>query len=350
MNSIFYALDTKTNQYVDAYEADKDRFGDYICPDCKEPLIIRQGDKRAWHFAHKKDSYCSAETSLHIAAKKIIQNSSYIYIPKRMSVLSCEEGQTVKISKAVVEQSVGDVRPDIIITLDGTREQICVEIAVTHKVENEKVEKLKQLGVSTIEIDLSNIDSDITLDKLKQIILSKNDRKYWVYDSMERAINTFVRNNTRILDFMPTNNELVFHRCPISARCDKLFNGIARYIDCKHCIFCYKYENDRAYCLGDLRIAEPNDIGESLQKLKQKYINYENGYLYYIFNYRCPQCGKELHWKVNDVDGSKFLGCNYPECKFTVDPKRFKDRFCEHSFYITYEAEKELEENNGERI
>lgn len=346
LNKVFYAYDTKLDKYVDVNEAQKRRFGDYICPDCKEPLIIRKGDKRVWHFAHKKYTYCSSETSLHIAAKKILQDSNFIYLPKRQYVLNNILGETVKIAKVDTEPKIENVRPDIVITLEN-RQQIAIEIAVTHKVESEKLEKLQKLGLSTIEIDLSNIDQDITLEELRIFILSDNEHKYWLYDSMERTVNTFVHNNTRILDFMPVNNELVFHRCPISARCDKLLNGIARYIDCKHCIFCYKCENDRAYCLGDLRIAEPDDIGESLQKLKQKYKSYENGFLYYIFNHRCPQCGRVLRWKTNEVDGSSFLGCKYPECKFTADPVKFKDYLCKNSFYVTYEQEMEENKNNG---
>lgn len=341
MNKVFYAYDTKNDKYVDVNEAQKHRFGDYICPDCKEPLIIRKGNKKVWHFSHKKYTYCSSETSLHIATKNIIKESNFIYLPKRQCLLNNIEGQTVKIAKVETEVALGNVRPDIVITLD-TGEQIGIEIAVTHKVENDKLEKLKNLGLSTIEIDLSNIDSNITLEELKVILLSDNDRRYWIYDSSQKTVDSFILKNTRILDFTPKNNELVFHRCPINVRCDKTFKGVARSIDCKHCIFCYKYENNKAYCLGDLRIVKPEDTRCSLQQLKQKYKGYENGYLYYIFNHRCPQCGKQLHWKVNDIDGSSFLGCNYPECKFTVDPIRFKDHLCKYSLYIPYESEKEF--------
>ena len=346
MNKVFYAYDTKLDKYVDVNEAQKRRFGDYICPDCKEPLIIRKGDKRVWHFAHKKYTYCSSETSLHIAAKKILQDSNFIYLPKRQNVLNNMLGETVKIDKVDIEPKIENVRPDILITLEN-RQQIAIEIAVTHKVESEKLEKLQKLGLSTIEIDLSNIDQDITLEELRIFILSDNEHKYWLYDSTINAINNYVLKNETILDFTPKSNELVFRPCPISARCNKILKGVARLIDCKHCIFCYKVDGYKAHCLGNVRIAEPNDIGCKIEDLKQKYKGYENGFLYYIFNHRCPQCGRLLRWKTNEVDGSSFLGCHYPECKFTADPGKFKDYLCKNSFYVTYEQEMEENNNNG---
>lgn len=61
---------------VEAAEAQ--RGPDYVCPQCKGILILKQGRKVIWHFAHKPPTDCSwaaGETIFHLEAKKLVRDS-----------------------------------------------------------------------------------------------------------------------------------------------------------------------------------------------------------------------------------------------------------------------------------
>lgn len=45
---------------------------DYICPSYQERVILRQGEIKTAHFAHKVSEVCNQETILHKAAKHLI--------------------------------------------------------------------------------------------------------------------------------------------------------------------------------------------------------------------------------------------------------------------------------------
>lgn len=49
---------------------DADPAGSYRCPGCGSELIVRQGELRRAHFAHRRGDGCSIESVLHRAAKR----------------------------------------------------------------------------------------------------------------------------------------------------------------------------------------------------------------------------------------------------------------------------------------
>lgn len=54
---------------------------------------------------------------------------------------------------------------------------LIIEIKVTHGVEENKLNKIKELNISALEIDLSQIDRDIDFDKLVDIIVNGTKQK-----------------------------------------------------------------------------------------------------------------------------------------------------------------------------
>jgi hypothetical protein len=44
----------------------------YRCPGCGSPLVLKRGEVRSPHFAHKSHAFCSPETSLHLGVKNWI--------------------------------------------------------------------------------------------------------------------------------------------------------------------------------------------------------------------------------------------------------------------------------------
>ncbi len=50
----------------------------YTCPECKGIVILKQGRKVIWHFAHKPPTDCrwaTGETLAHLQAKKLVRDA-----------------------------------------------------------------------------------------------------------------------------------------------------------------------------------------------------------------------------------------------------------------------------------
>ncbi len=149
-----------------------------FCPGCKQPLVAKKGDIREQHFAHKsKDFDCEHgfQSALHYMAKDIFMELEYLIFIKN--------GKPVKykIDSVQLECKVDEIIPDIIVICDGR--PFIVEIYVTHAVDEIKKQKIQNLRISTIEIDLSKYPRDnLNKETLKQVLLSSENYS-WIYDS-----------------------------------------------------------------------------------------------------------------------------------------------------------------------
>jgi len=164
------------------------------CPCCGSSVIARQGDVREWHFAHSLGADCehAAETALHLAAKQIIVESGGFTIPQRKltSQLYLPDGRSgfgevlrpemwIDFDSVESEKQVGMIRPDIVAMLGNLA--IGIEVAVTHFVGDEKKDALIQLGMPTVEIDLSDMKfNELNWETLKEIVINSTESKYWI--------------------------------------------------------------------------------------------------------------------------------------------------------------------------
>lgn len=117
----------------------------YLCPECKERLILRKGDVRAHHFSHRQDSECNPETRLHKSAKALVVKMVNDLIagaaksPKLFSRHSlCGGGSsgllTTDITRAEEEYRLPFGRILDVAILNGDKVVLGVEIYVTHRV------------------------------------------------------------------------------------------------------------------------------------------------------------------------------------------------------------------------
>lgn len=168
----------------------------FFCPCCNEIVIARQGKKNAWHFAHKSKGYCEGafQTSLHLMAKDILQKTKIFYLPAvnteshllydriNTKPIEIHKGGAINIDNVILEKRTENIIPDII--MNSGERTFLVEIFVTHKVDNEKRNRIKNLGISTIEIDLSNFDREITEEQLTPILTRNSKNKYWIWNKI----------------------------------------------------------------------------------------------------------------------------------------------------------------------
>lgn len=132
------------------------------CPACGRTLIAKKGRRTAAHFSHHGNGTgCgkNVETNAHIWAKEVLNREKLIMLPAVRATVGKETLQTYgerifEFKHAELEKWLGDIVPDVILTTKDGR-QLLVEVMVTHACGPEKIAKLRDRGLATLEVDLS---------------------------------------------------------------------------------------------------------------------------------------------------------------------------------------------------
>ncbi len=269
------------------------------------------------HFAHEPHTHCEYgyESSLHLAAKDILSRSKKMVIPpvyvefpqsgKPKELISKE--RKIPIDDVELEKRFDDIIPDIVV-YSGDK-YFFIEIYVTHPIDDEKLKKLKEKNISTIEIDLSKIKRDISVEELSDILLKSSDRKSWKYHAVSEK---WYQQFEKASDKMPlTQRGLALHvdGCPIGIRNRKEKNYANFVDDCTGCEYCFSYAHEGyILCSGRERIATKKDFLIS----KEERISNSNSLP--LLARKCPYCNVQLvSKKIGDDQG---WGC--PHCPFFI--------------------------------
>lgn len=199
-----------------------------ICPACEVKLQARLGKgKRRPHFSHNNEA-CNIEnaqqTALHLLAKEILTESNHIKLPAyvvegsesgfvdydcsykairdQLSSIEVTRPTSYQFDNVVLEKKVSDIVPDILIWRSSNGKKLIIEIAVTHFVDNEKREKIKKLGISALEIDLSQLPKmEFDRNFLKDKIIERIDSKAWIHNmNYSKALDKLAERNSKIAD------------------------------------------------------------------------------------------------------------------------------------------------------
>lgn len=193
---------------------------DCVCPGCGARLVARNNGKlKIAHFAHHQAPECATglQTALHLAAKDVFLQHRTFRLPGAAGIigfhadnfeaepyfagfdfeaggyqhaveheldLDCEYNfppRSVAIRQVLLEHRTADIIPDIILETEAGL--LLVEVAVTHFIDEVKLDKIKRLGLSTIEIDLSKCGRDLAGDKLADLLIYQTEHKRWVHNA-----------------------------------------------------------------------------------------------------------------------------------------------------------------------
>lgn len=164
-----------------------------VCPGCGSELVLKQGKRRRF-FAHHNapGSNRCVESAIHAAAKQVLIEHGALVVPevafelstatvtgqvlREVEVLSSQ--RWIRFDRTVAEVTIGDIRPDAV-GYRGER-QLLVEMYFRHRVDPDKREKLRKLGLPALEIDLSDLDQLDDLDAVKERVLESVFYKEWL--------------------------------------------------------------------------------------------------------------------------------------------------------------------------
>ena len=214
------------------------------CPVCDGSLVARQGKIKEHHFAHASGEECrhAAETALHLAAKDILAKRKEIVLPEvevhlpdasRRSAIAPQ--RRYAIESAEVERKTGSIIPDVIVEVSGR--QLLVEVTVTHGVDDDKLAKIRELGLSCLEIDLSDAPRGLGRDALETIVVDGSAQKRWLHNVRANEARNRMLSEATLLPSVERGLAWHVDGCPIPARVWKgkpYANVIHDCIGCKH--------------------------------------------------------------------------------------------------------------------
>lgn len=228
-----------------------------VCPSCKAPLIARQGEKNIHHFAHASGASCDGayETSLHLAAKEVLREEMHIVLPAATMTLNNNRAPIEfapeldhKIDSIELEKKLGTTIPDV--TAIIARNKLAIEIKVTHGIDDEKLARITEEGISTLEIDLSDLPRDINKEQIRYQVVESVARKSWIYNAYAVARHAeLVKSGTK-MPVIVRGMALHIDYCPKPAR---VFHGkpYANVMDdCLHCEFNLHVGGEFIVCCG----------------------------------------------------------------------------------------------------
>jgi len=316
MNELIFAI--KDEKLVSIDDVEKGVQCGCICPCCGENLVAKKGNIKCHHFAHISGSNCDYgyETSLHRLAKEMMEELDYIVLPSVEIGKGKHNGEIIykpfkaKIQKIELEKKFNNIRPDILITVNN--KILAIEIYVNHKVDFDKIQKVKADNLAMIEINLRELNKDKEKNNpskikeiLKEIFLSENDdRKYWVFNKKK---NEYIKNNNL------QKNVIYYFGKPFVDKCPKLnyFRNEKSNLwanvknHCKECMYFLEYDKTT---LSVLCSNKENFIGVKADKKKSIPINYFNNHI--IVNCNAPIKPLNKYTLKREILIDECINCN----------------------------------------
>ena len=128
---------------------------DFSCPLCENEVVLKRGDVRRPHFAHKPDTGCSGEGVRHKVAKQMIYvmylqtvRSPMMSVTTFRRCPNCSQGvllsQTPQYDDVACEVDVGRHRIDVALLRDG-KPVSGIEVRDTHPVDDAKWDAFEEL-------------------------------------------------------------------------------------------------------------------------------------------------------------------------------------------------------------
>lgn len=187
-----------------------------------EEVIPVLSEKKQKHFRRYTDKTAKSISRVHVnqrefsehlihkLAKQLFENRKIdrISLPEDilnldMSRISSSKTAVMSISSCEIEKRIKSasgnyIIADILCTLVNGK-QLIVEMVATHNCSTKKIDTIKELGIDTIEIDISDMISDKPLSEdvetaLIHRISFKELGTKWVYNTKKEELSSFFNN------------------------------------------------------------------------------------------------------------------------------------------------------------
>ncbi len=206
-NLLQLAPDSKNN-IQSIYKVQTGKNCNCFCPICNEPLIAKNKNKiskkplshgqKMAHFAHESGSDCigAGESALHLMAKEVLKEFKTLMLPKLIyKGLELINKQSIVFDKVELERRLNHKKswivPDSILYKND--KSLFIEFYKSHQTEDEKIEKIKNINISCLEINVNHIDplkddGEVNKDGLRKLLEHETEFKYWLHNSIQEEL------------------------------------------------------------------------------------------------------------------------------------------------------------------
>lgn len=171
----------------------------YFCPGCGEEVILRRGEVKIAHFAHKSGTNCTKESILHKTAKNLIidtitNDRENVRIKRHCAICGAEHYQSLPpdIVSAVPERRLESGFIADVGLLDSSKVRAAIEVHVTHFVDERKE---NEIGIPFIEVEGEDITEDAK--NLKPI---KDNLKEYICRNCQDELPTYLEECRKIAE------------------------------------------------------------------------------------------------------------------------------------------------------
>lgn len=166
-----------------------------VCPKCGARLQAKLPKTKkdfTPRFAHHHAETCdyATETAIHLKAKEIIEKEKRLIIPsveasyKNLSK-ELSPSKEIHFDRVILERKVDDIIPDIMVYKNNR--PLMIEIKITHGIDKIKYKKIKKIGISTLEIELTNMKNNFDPESLRKALINITDNKHWIYNTRQKG-------------------------------------------------------------------------------------------------------------------------------------------------------------------
>ena len=263
----------------------------YSCPRCGDDVILRRGEIKIAHFAHKAESACTSETIAHKTAKLLIFQVFSDWKLGQGQELIVEVGcnfyefcdNTVKypirdkVTAARIEYIIGSHRADVMFT-KGDDPVLAIEVKVSHAVDDHKAESLP---IYFIEVDAEDVIKD---PRVLRDNRHEHNREYLT--DLESQHNWKAEHRicpqceSKMREFEDAKHQIA-SACGVTYDSEKYKAGIDSCYKCKKPILRFNWSDDESWSTK----LPPQPIPQTVQYRHSHTV----GHKYWANT--CPYCG-----------------------------------------------------------
>lgn len=204
-----YAESNETGRLLHIDDAVRGKKCNCVCPACGDQMIAKKGKVKEYHFAHatSEQSYCYM-TMVHRFFQEYFSEQEFLDIPAtKLSVLDSQveiPRRKVKVLSTRLEATIGDYRADVLLlTSIG---EIAIEVFVTSKSKDEKINYYKRNSIAAIEYDFSGYKNRTIEDARKTFETGRIKTKIIQYPKYKYYLSRVKKENAYLVDVI--NNRI----------------------------------------------------------------------------------------------------------------------------------------------
>jgi len=149
------------------------------------------------------------QTLLHFEVKSIVEREKRLTVPGLEGLVEetggagdvqqrrwVAEPATLELKDVQLERRLGRVVPDVTCIAelgDGGEQPLIIEVTVTNTIDEERLARIRELGIAAIEIDLSRTGGRVTRPELRQIVVEGLQTKRWLHPPNMTAVEDLLR-------------------------------------------------------------------------------------------------------------------------------------------------------------